>query len=84
MNKILIHVLRCGYVYTTKWLPFNKEHVSMAKGAGVFVPTKDWEWLPVCCYYIEQPKGKVLVDTAWSRRMSPDGIEDKQAQILHE
>lgn len=53
----------------------------MAKVSGLFVPAKDWEWLPVSCYYIEHPKGKILVDTAWSRRMSPAGVEDKQAQI---
>lgn len=81
MDKIKIHVLRCGWVRTTRWLPFNGDHVSMAKVAGLFVPAKDWEWLPVCCYYIEHPKGKILVDTAWSRRMSPDGVEDKEAEI---
>ena len=74
-------MLHCGMVRTTRWLPFNNDHVSMAKVAGLFVPEKDWEWLPVSCYYIEHPKGKILVDTAWSRRMSPDGVEDKQAQI---
>ncbi len=53
----------------------------MPRVAGICVPAKDWEWLPVCCYFIEHPKGKILVDTAWSRRMSPDGVEDKEAQI---
>ncbi len=81
MDMIKIHVLRCGMVRTTRYLPFNKEHVSMPKVAGFGVPQKDWCWLPVSCYYIEHPKGKILVDTAWSRRMSPEGVEDKQAQI---
>ena len=80
-DKIRIHMLHCGMVRTTRWLPFNNDHVSMARVAGLFVPEKDWEWLPVSCYYIEHPKGKILVDTAWSRRMSPDGVEDKRAQI---
>lgn len=81
MDKIRIHILDCGMVRTTRWLPFNKENVSLAKVGGLFVPEKDWAWLPVSCYYIEHPKGKILVDTAWSRRMSPDGVEDKKAQI---
>ncbi len=81
MDKIKIHVLQCGHVRTTKWLPYNKDHVSMPRVAGIGVPAKDWEWLPVCCYYIEHPNGKILIDTAWSRRMSPDGLEDKRAQI---
>lgn len=78
---IKIHVLHCGDVRTTRYLPFNKEHVCMPKVAGIGVPQKDWAWLPVCCYFIEHPKGKILVDTAWSRRMSPEGEEDKKAQI---
>ena len=81
MDKNRIHVLHCGMVRTTRWLPFNREHVSMAKVAGFLVPAKDWGWLPVCCYYIEHPKGKILVDTAWSRRMSPEDVEDKVAQM---
>ena len=53
----------------------------MPKVAGIGVPQKDWEWLPASCYYIEHPKGKILVDTAWNRRMSPEGVEDRDAQI---
>ena len=81
MNKIKIHALRCGQVRTTKYLPFNPDNKPMMTVAGVGVPEKDWAWLPVYCYYIEHPKGKVLIDTAWSRRMSPEGIEDKRAEI---
>lgn len=46
-DKIKIYVLHCGQVRTTRWLPFNKERVSMAKVAGLLVHEKDWEWLPV-------------------------------------
>jgi glyoxylase-like metal-dependent hydrolase (beta-lactamase superfamily II) len=44
-------------------------------------PKSKWIWLPVCCYYIETPKGKFLFDTGWHRDMSPDGVYDKRAQI---
>lgn len=47
MDTIKIHVLRCGMVRTTRYLPFNREHVAMPKVAGFGVPQKDWEWLPV-------------------------------------
>ena len=40
MDIIKIHVLHCGQVKTTRWLPFNKDQVSMAKVAGLFVPEK--------------------------------------------
>ena len=58
MDIIKIHVLHCGQVKTTRWLPFNKDQVSMVKVAGLFVPEKDWEWLLVACYYIRTSKGK--------------------------
>lgn len=41
MDIIKIHVLHCGQVKTTRWLPFNKDQVSMAKVAGLFVPEKN-------------------------------------------
>ena len=81
MEKIKIHALRCGQVRTTKYLPFNPDNKPLMTVAGVFVPQKDWAWSPVYCYYIEHPKGKILIDTAWSRRMSPEGAEDKKAEI---
>lgn len=81
MDKIKIHALRCGQVRTTKYLPYNPDNKSLITVAGVGVPQKDWGWLPVYCYYIEHPKGKILIDTAWSRRMSPEGVEDKKAEI---
>ncbi len=45
------------------------------------VRKKDRLWLPVSSYFIEHPKGKLLVDCGWHRDMSPDGVFDKMAQI---
>lgn len=81
MDSIKVHALRCGQVRTTKYLAFNPDNKSIVKVAGVGVPSKDWGWLPVYCYYIEHPKGKILIDTAWSRRMSPDGEISRRDQI---
>ena len=81
MDKIKIHALECGRVRTTKYLAFNPDGKWMPTVAGVGVPACDWAWLPVFCYYIEHPKGKVLIDTAWSRRMSPSGECSRRGQI---
>lgn len=81
MDKIKIHALDCGKVHTTKYLAFNPDGKWMPAVAGVGVPARDWAWLPVYCYYIEHPKGKVLIDTAWSRRMSPAGVLSRRDQI---
>lgn len=76
-----IHVLHCGYVYTSPYLPFDTDGASRLKVAGIGVPKKNWVWMPVSAYYIEHPEAKILVDTGWSRMISPDGVIDRKAQI---
>lgn len=81
MGKIKIHILHCGQVQTSPYLPFDTDNAGILKVAGIGVPRKDWVWMPVSAYYIEHPDAKILVDTGWSRRISPEGIIDKKAQI---
>lgn len=76
-----IHILQTGTVGVSPLLPFGGDHVSTAKASGVFTRKKDRLWLPVFCYYLETPHGKVLVDTGWRREMSPNGVFDRKAQI---
>lgn len=78
---IKIHVLHTGEVRVSPYLPFGGDHCSLLKASGITTPKSQWIWLPVSCYLIEHPKGKVLVDTGWHRDMSPMGVYDKQAQI---
>lgn len=81
MNKIKIHVMHCGKVHTSPYLPFDTAGAGMLKVVGIGVPRKEWVWMPVSAYYIEHPHAKILVDTGWSRRISPAGVIDKDAQI---
>lgn len=76
-----IHVLHTGYVCVSPYLPFGGEHCSLLQAAGVTVKKKDRLWLPVSAYYIEHPKGNILVDCGWDRLMSPKGVFDRKAQI---
>lgn len=46
---------------------------------GVFDKAAERVELPVSAYLIEHPKGKVLIDTGWSREISPDGVYDAAA-----
>ncbi len=71
-----IHVLLTGEVRVSPYLPFGGDNCSLLKASGITTPKKDWIWLPVCCYLIEHPKGKILVDTGWHRDMSPNGEYD--------
>ena len=81
MKNIKIHVLHCGRVHTSPYLPFDTDNAGPLKVAGIGVPKDQWVWMPVSAYYIEHPKAKILVDTGWSRRMSPAGVIDRKAQI---
>ena len=80
MTTIKIHVLHTGKVCVSPYLPFGG-NCSILKASGLTTPKKDWIWLPVSAYLIEQPKGQILVDCGWSRDISPRGIFETKAQI---
>lgn len=50
----------------------------MPKVAGIGAPARDWVCMPVSAYYIEHPRARILVDTGWSRRISPAGVIDRK------
>ncbi len=62
------------------YLPFGG-NCNVLKAMGLTTLRSQWLWLPVFCYLIEHPQGYILVDTGWSRSMSPNGLFDRQAQI---
>ncbi|MDE5758155.1 MAG: hypothetical protein K2H85_06035, partial [Allobaculum sp.] len=81
MSKIKIHVFHTGKVCIAPNLAFGGDHSNLIKASGLFENKEDRLWLPVSAYLIEHPKGKFLVDTGWSREMSPNGEFDRAAQI---
>lgn len=83
MKDIRIHVLHCGRVCVSPYLPYGGKNCSLVKAAGMTTRKRDRLWLPVSAYLIEHPKGRILVDAGWSREVSPDGTYDKKAQIRH-
>jgi glyoxylase-like metal-dependent hydrolase (beta-lactamase superfamily II) len=83
MNQIRIHVLHCGEVCVSPYLPFGGENCNLLKAAGLTTKREDRLWLPISAYLIEHPKGRILVDTGWHRAISPEGVFDKRAQIKH-
>ena len=80
MSNIKIHILHTGDVRVSPYLPFGG-NCNVLKAMGVTTPRDQWLWLPVFCYLIEHPQGRILVDTGWSRSMSPNGVFDRWAQI---
>lgn len=81
MSHIRIHVFHTGEVCVAPDLPFGGDDSNAVKASGVFGKREDRLWLPVSAYLIEHPRGRFLVDTGWSREMSPDGEFDRKAQI---
>lgn len=71
--------MHTGKVCVSPYLPFGGD-CGIIKASGLTTRKKDRLWLPVSVYYIEHPKGKILVDAGWSRSMSPNGVYDKKAQ----
>lgn len=81
MSTIKIHVFHTGKVCVSPYLPFGGEDCSLLKASGLFEKKENRLWLPVSAYLIEHPKGRFLVDSGWSRAMSPKGEFDRKAQI---
>ena len=63
---IKIHILHCGTVSVSPSVPEGGLSLGGALG-GVFCPESRRVTLPVSCYLIEHPAGRVLVDTGISR-----------------
>ncbi len=83
MSEIKIHILHTGMVRVDKALPFGGEEKSWNPIAytGIGRSMKHQIWLPVSCYLIEHPKGKVLIDTGWHTAMR--GNQRKHLGLLH-
>lgn len=77
-----IHILDTGMICVSPYVPYDDTNASKLKVMGLTVPRNQWVWLPVASYLIEHPKGLVLVDTGWDRRISPTGEYDKKLQSV--
>ena len=70
-SGIKIHALRCGYIAVPKDTVSGRSFYSPASRA--LTPMRERVELPVFCFLVEHPKGRVLIDTGLSRDISPDG-----------
>ncbi|QNQ83680.1 N-acyl homoserine lactonase family protein [Lactobacillus sp. PV037] len=81
MNNYKLHLFHTGKVRIEPELAFGGDHASLAKASGFSLRRSPKIWLPVSVFLIESPHGLLLLDTGWSRSMSPNGEFDKKAQI---
>jgi glyoxylase-like metal-dependent hydrolase (beta-lactamase superfamily II) len=74
-----IHVLHCGYIRIANELLDNAGRFSTDIAKAMMTPDRNRITLPVSAYLIEHRTGIYLVDTGWSRDISPDGVYDYKA-----
>ena len=74
-----IHILNCGYIRIHEDLPYGGGSAMTDLRKAVMAPDSRRVTLPVFAYLIEHPAGLFLVDTGWSRDISPDGVFDPKA-----
>ncbi len=78
-SPVRIHILHCGSMLVSKAVPFGGGVNLKNARRGVFDRPSARVELPVSAYLVEHPKGKILIDTGWSREISPDGVYDEKA-----
>jgi len=81
-GNIRLHILQCGSMWVARdTLEGGKRFYLPA--ARAMSPARERAELPVFCYLIEHPKGLVLLDTGWSRAVSPQGEYSYRAAAEH-
>lgn len=70
---IKVHVFHTGLVRVDQAIPLH-ENNPLAK-TGVFRGEKKKRSLPVSCYLIEHPRGKILIDAGWHSKYAKEKIK---------
>ena len=76
---VKIHVLRCGEICVAPSFAFGGGGFVLSQTQALTLPEEKRLKMPVDVYLIEHPRGLILVDTGWSRSVSPGGALDMDA-----
>ena len=74
-----IHILNCGYIRIHEDMLYGGGSIMTDFRKAVMASRRKRITLPVFSYLIEHPAGLFLVDTGWSRDISPNGVYDIKA-----
>lgn len=74
-----IHIFNCGYINIHEDLLYNGGNMAADLSKAATAPASRRVELPVFSYLIEHKAGLFLVDTGWSRAVSPKGVYDRAA-----
>lgn len=80
-NHIKIHVMHTGLVKVDKALPFHGLYRNPLAFTGLFRSEKNQVTLPVSSYLIEHPKGLILIDTGWNKKVRTSNWSELGMQV---
>ena len=79
-HTVKIHILNCGSISLLPAAAYCKGSRLTANAGSVFAPMSKRIELPNRAFLIEHPvHGRILVDTGWSRKISPNGVFDEKS-----
>lgn len=70
MDKIRLYIFHTGKVRVDQAIPLHERNPLAV--TGLFRSRKKQRLLPVSCYLIEHPKGRILIDTGWDTRYASE------------
>ena len=79
MSDVKIYVLHCGTITLDEKVAFGTKHPQLMKVKAQLTPERKRITLPNCAYLVASKSGLVLIDTGWSRDISPNGVPDADA-----
>lgn len=71
--KIKVYVIHTGRVKVDRAVPYKEKNPFAT--LGLFRSKDKKIELPVSCYLIDHPKGKILVDTGWNSKLAKEKIK---------
>ncbi|MGL4740801.1 MAG: N-acyl homoserine lactonase family protein [Sarcina sp.] len=80
-DNIKIHIFHCGEVGVDPAVPFRDVSKNPIAYTGIGRRRKLRIWCPVSAYFIEHPKGKVLIDTGWHKDVRKHPIKHMSATL---
>ncbi|WP_243676935.1 N-acyl homoserine lactonase family protein [Secundilactobacillus collinoides] len=80
-EMIKIHVMHTGLVKVDKALPFHGQFRNPLAFTGLFRSEANQVTLPVSSYLIEHPKGLILIDTGWNKRIRTSNWQELGLQV---
>lgn len=80
-ETIKIHVMHTGLVKVDKALPFHGQFRNPLAFTGLFRSEANQVTLPVSSYLIEHPKGLILIDTGWNKRIRTSNWQELGLQV---